>query len=410
MTPEPQFRYFTCDCQPRAVWRFRPDGRGEYRDGEDWHLGAPFQTIAYFEDSNGHFYETDATGTAIAEGIPASKAVRPLVGEFADFDYWGVGPIISPAEISSINIACCDLDTPWWFGANGQDRSLHYAIRRGTEEHAANFPAAEPVAGGAGDVPAIVCERCGEPEESRFDWKGERFAHTECRHCKPPAAPGLTPTAEPGVSARQYPCKRCGRDMIAAGCSQIDDTCEFCLRELRQQFCEELSNQGKTDQCARTTKSLSPWPKCDNLVREFAAKGVGMTTDFECALLNTAMRLESDSASAQRELAEARAEVGDHKLTIENLESDLIRTTKRLGDCSIASAQSVESQIRLQDRLEVAEQTAAGLRDQRDELARKVLLTAVGLAQRSQHVEADALIAVALESLTPAGGGEEDAT
>jgi hypothetical protein len=100
-------------------------------------------TITYVlrEVALGRAVETDANGTPLPK-VPVG--VPPLTGEFADFEYWGVGPLTNPPPTSmgsSWDIAAILVSRGggWMCGWNGCSSGYHYAIRRGTALHAANF-------------------------------------------------------------------------------------------------------------------------------------------------------------------------------------------------------------------------------------------------------------------------------
>jgi hypothetical protein len=78
----------------------------------------------------------------LPEGVP------PLTGEFAEFDYLGVGPVRghdSARKAPSGDVSVLDRGL-WRQPAVGNLEECHYAIRRGTELHRLNF--AEPAEAG----------------------------------------------------------------------------------------------------------------------------------------------------------------------------------------------------------------------------------------------------------------------
>lgn len=130
-----------------------------------------------------------------------TPSVPALTGEFAEFEYFGRGPLKVKARNhdEKDHVISCSPDHPedyyrkWLPLWRGNDKKRHYAIRRGTDLHRLNFSpassdqlalqggqgaASNPVPHDAGEptLPPVPVGICYDPNEGTFHREGTRQA------------------------------------------------------------------------------------------------------------------------------------------------------------------------------------------------------------------------------------------
>lgn len=127
-------------------WTPPRPGEGEQRAFEDWlervSPSGDAESVRRQWEASSDFKDSQPPASAAREWVP--EGLPPLEGEFADFDYFGPGPLKHWAAFGSQHgdvIACTGgrWNNNEGSGYRGSFPARHYAIRRGTEPHRRNF-------------------------------------------------------------------------------------------------------------------------------------------------------------------------------------------------------------------------------------------------------------------------------